>query len=157
MQLRIFAYFMCFLVRALPKVLTAVFSYNFLVNDHATSFRWRYSLTTFNHKTIQQNFPRNIFIFWKIFIKEKYQAKLFCFLLAFSFGRFGIDKITSKLWMSVFRWKLWEMDAMEITQGGPDAHDDPHEMGAARTDARPLLVQKNHFRNYQKFQNFCLL
>ena len=31
------------------------------------------------------------------------------------------------------------MDAMEVTQGGPDTHDDPHETGAARTAARPLL------------------
>ena len=50
------------------------------------------------------------------------------------------------------------MDAMEVTQGGPDTHDDPHETVAARTAARPLLVQKNHFRNYQNllFNNILL-
>ena len=52
---------------------------------------------------------------------------------------------------------MWEMDAMEVTQGGPDTPDDPHETGAARTAARPLLVQKNHFKNYQKCLNFWLL
>ena len=40
------------------------------------------------------------------------------------------------------------MDDMEVTQGGPDTHDDPHETGAARTAAKPLLVHKNHYRNY---------
>ena len=37
---------------------------------------------------------------------------------------------------------MWEMDSMEVTQGGPDTHDDPHIMGAARMAARPLFVQK---------------
>ena len=52
---------------------------------------------------------------------------------------------------------MWEMDALEVTQGGPDTHDDPHETGAARMAARPLRVQKKHFRNYKKLQNFWLL
>ena len=52
---------------------------------------------------------------------------------------------------------MWEIDAMEVTQGGPDTHYDLHKTGAARTAARPLLVQKNHFRNYQKYLNFWLL
>ena len=47
-----------------------------------------------------------------------------------------------------------EMDAMEVTQGGPDTHDDPNKTGAAWTPARPLLVQKNYFRNYQNSLNF---
>ena len=34
---------------------------------------------------------------------------------------------------------------MELTQNGPDTHDGPHETGAARTAARPLLVQKKTF------------
>ena len=53
--------------------------------------------------------------------------------------------------------QIWEMDAMKVTQGGSDTHDDPHETGAARMAARPLLVQKNYFRNCQKFLNFWLL
>ena len=40
--------------------------------------------------------------------------------------------------------QMWEMDAMEVTQGGPDTHDDLHEMWAARTAVRPLLVQKKN-------------
>ena len=40
-------------------------------------------------------------MFWKIIIIDKYQAKLFCFLLVFSFGWFGIKKITAKHWTSV--------------------------------------------------------
>ena len=39
-------------------------------------------------------------------------------------------------------------------QGGPDTYNDPHKNGAAQTAARPLLVQKNHFRNHQKLLNF---
>ena len=35
-------------------------------------------------------------------------------------------------------------------RGGPDTHDDPHEMGTSQTAARPRLVQKNQFSNYQK-------
>ena len=31
---------------------------------------------------------------------------------------------------------------MEVTQGGPDTHDDPHETGSARRAVRPLIVQK---------------
>ena len=46
------------------------------------------------------------------------------------------------------------MGAMELTTGDPDTDDDPHETGTARTAARPLRVQKNHFRNYQKLINF---
>ena len=53
--------------------------------------------------------------------------------------------------------QMWEMDAMEVTQGGPDTHEDPHETGAARTAARLLLVQIIHFINYQKLLNFWLL
>ena len=50
-----------------------------------------------------------------------------------------------------------EMDAMELTTGGPGTHDYPHETGAAQTAARPLVVQKNHFTKYQKLLNFRLL
>ena len=39
---------------------------------------------------------------------------------------------------------MWEMDAMEGNQGGPDKHDDQHETEAARTAARTLLVQKKN-------------
>ena len=43
---------------------------------------------------------------------------------------------------------MGEMGGMELTTGGADTHDDPHKTGAAQTAARPLLVKKNHFRNY---------
>ena len=65
--------------------------------------RWKYSLTTWGHKTIQQNFPWNILNFLKNNYNKKYQAKLFCFILVFSLGRFGIEKIISKLWTSISR------------------------------------------------------
>ena len=48
---------------------------------------------------------------------------------------------------------MWAMGTMELTTGGPDTHDDPHETGAARKAAQALFVQKNHFRKYQKFLN----
>ena len=34
------------------------------------------------------------------------------------------------------------MGTMELTTGGPDTHDDPHETGAARKAAQCLSVQK---------------
>ena len=46
---------------------------------------------------------------------------------------------------------MWEMDAMEVTQGGSDTHDDPHEMGAVRKAARPLLVQKTILETLKSF------
>ena len=46
---------------------------------------------------------------------------------------------------------MWVMDAMEVTQGGPDKYDDPHETRAARTAARPLLVQKNLSETIKSF------
>ena len=70
------------------------------------------------------------------------------------------DLVSKKLFQNfghLYLGQIGEMDAMEVTQGGTDTHDDPHETGAARTAARPLLVQKNHFRNYQKLPNFRLL
>ena len=33
---------------------------------------------------------------------------------------------------------MWAMDAMEVTQGGPDTYEGPHETGAARTAAQAL-------------------
>ena len=99
--------------------------------------RWKYRWTTLGHKTIQQHFPQKILMFWKTIIIYQYEAKLCCFLLVFSFGQFGIKKIILKL------SHLWEMAAMEVTQGGSNTHNAPHKMGAAWTAARPLLVQKN--------------
>ena len=37
---------------------------------------------------------------------------------------------------------MWAMGTMELTTGGPDTHDDPHETGAARKAAQGLYVQK---------------
>ena len=48
---------------------------------------------------------------------------------------------------------MWAMEAMELTTGGPDTHDDPHETGAARKAVQGIFVQKNHFRKYQKCLN----
>ena len=46
------------------------------------------------------------------------------------------------------------MGAMELTTGGPDTHDDPHETGATWMAVKTLLVQKKkHFLNHQKLQN----
>ena len=78
-------------------------------------------------------------MFWKIIIMEKYQAKLISFLLVFSLGQFGIEKLFQNFGR-LYLGQIWEMDAMELTQGGPDTHDDPHETGAARTAARPLHI-----------------
>ena len=58
----------------------------------------------------------------------------------------------------VYIWVKRPLEKLHLhLQGGPNTHDDPHETGAARTAARPLLVQKNHFRNYQMSINFWLL
>ena len=48
--------------------------------------------------------------------------------------------------------EMREMDAIEVTQGGPETHDDTHETGAARTAARPLLVQKTILETIKSFQ-----
>ena len=108
-------------------------------------------------KQLRTTFPEIFWIFWKINIKDKYQVKLFCFLLVISFGRFGVKFFffkTLDVYISVkCAWQI----RLRHPRGGPDTHDNPHEMKAARTAARPLLVQKNHFRNYQKFLNFWLL
>ena len=37
---------------------------------------------------------------------------------------------------------MWAREAMQVTPGGPDTHDDSHQRGATRTAARPLFVQK---------------
>ena len=84
----------------------------------------------------------------KIFILDKYQAKLFCFLLVFLFGRFDIEKLFQNFGR-LYLCQMWETDAMEVTQGGPETHNDPDKTGVARKAARPLLVQKNRFRNYK--------
>ena len=60
---------------------------------------WKYSLTTFGHRTIQQNFPGTIFNVLKIIIS----SQTFCFLLVFSFGQFGIKCLKCERWM---QWKL---------------------------------------------------
>ena len=81
-------------------------------------------------------------------IKDEYQA---FFLLVSHFANFASKKLFQNFG-HLYLGQIWEMDAMEVTQGGPDTHDDTHETVATRTDARPLLVQKN-----QKFLNFLLL
>ena len=93
-------------------------------------------------------------MFWKINIKDKYQAKLF---FVFYLISHLADLLTKKLFQNFGRWylgQIWEMDVMEVTQGGSDTHDDQYETGAAWTATRPFLV---HFRKYQKFLNFWLL
>ena len=119
--------------------------------------RWKYSHTTLGYKTNQPNFPWNIFnVLKKKIIKDKYMAKLFIFYL---FSHLA-DLVSKKLFQNfkrLYLGQMWEMGAMELTTAGPDTPDDPHETGAARTAARPLLVQKNRFRNYQKLINFWLL
>ena len=55
------------------------------------------------------------------------------------------DLVSKKLFQNFGRrylGQIWEMDAMEVTQGGSDTHNDPHETGAARTAARPFILQK---------------
>ena len=92
-------------------------------------------------------------MFWKKIIKDNYQANFCLFLIVFSFGQFGIKQLFKK---RLYLGLMWEMGVMELTTGGPDIHDDPHETGAVRPAARPLLVQKNHFRKYQKLLHFWL-
>ena len=106
--------------------------------------RWKYILTTLGHQTIEQNLAWSILNFLKIIIIDKYQVKLFSFLPVFSFDRFGKQKLFQNFGR-LYLGQMWEMDAMEVTQGGPDTHDDLHKKGAARTAARPFLVQKKAF------------
>ena len=80
-------------------------------------------------------------MFWKIFIIDKYEAKPFCFYL-FSCLADLVSKKNISNFGRLYLGQMWEMDEMEVTQGGPDTPDDPHETGAAQTTARPLLVQK---------------
>ena len=80
------------------------------------------------------------------------------FLVSYLFSHLA-DLVSQQLFQycgHLYLGQIWEMDAMELTQGGPDTHDNPHKTGAAQTAARPLLVQKEkkHFRNYQKLLNF---
>ena len=42
---------------------------------------------------------------------------------------------------------MWAIEAVQVTPGGPDTHDDQQKAGAAETAARPLI---KHFRNYHK-------
>ena len=74
------------------------------------------------------NIRPNFFVFYLFsHLADLESKKLFQ-----NFGRLYLDQI-------------WEMDAIEVTQGGPDTHDHPHETVAAQTAARPLLVQKKPF------------
>ena len=41
------------------------------------------------------------------------------------------------------------MGTMELTTGGPDTHDDPHETGAARKAAQVLFVQNKHLKSIE--------
>ena len=39
---------------------------------------------------------------------------------------------------------MWAIESMQVTPGGPYTHDDPHQRGAAREAAEPLLcAEKN--------------
>ena len=107
-------------------------------------------------KQFSKTFLEILLIFWKIIIKDKYQPYFFVFYLFSHFADLASKKFF-KNFGRLYLGQMWEMDAMEVTQGGPDTHDDPHQTVAVRTAARPLLVQKNHFWNYQMFPNFWLL
>ena len=50
-----------------------------------------------------------------------------------------------------FGHQMWEMDAMEATQGGSDTHNDPHETGAVQTAARPSLYRKTILLTIKSF------
>ena len=77
-----------------------------------------------------------------------------CFLLVLSLYLFDMEKNNFKITV-VYNLVKRAPETLHLhPQWGPDTHDDPHEMGAARTTTRPLFVQKNHFRNYQKRFNF---
>ena len=107
----------------------------------------KFSFTTFGHKTIQQNFSWNTFIFLKkIIIKDKYQAKLFCFLLIFSFCRFGIETVISKLWTSV----SWSNVRDGCAGGNPrwTGHTWWPTPNGSRTDGRetPPCAEKSRIR-----------
>ena len=86
-------------------------------------------------------------------MKDKYQAHFFGFVWVLSLSLFDIKKNVKISYVYILVKRALEKLHLH-PQWGPNTHDDPHETGAARTAARPLLVQKNHFRNYQKSLNF---
>ena len=95
-------------------------------------------------------------MFWKNVLKINILANFLVFYL-FSHLANLVSQILYQNFRRLYLSQMWEMDGMELTTGGPNTHDDPHETGAARKAARPLLFQKNPFRNYQKIQNFLFL
>ena len=52
---------------------------------------------------------------------------------------------------------MWVIEAMKVTPGGPDTHNDPHKREAVPMAAWPLFILTNHFRNYQKLLNFWFI
>ena len=47
---------------------------------------------------------------------------------------------------------MWEMDAMEVTQGGPDTHDDLLKTGAKQTPRDPSLCRKTILETIKSFK-----
>ena len=47
---------------------------------------------------------------------------------------------------------MCEIDALEVTQNGPDTHDDPHKTGAARIAQDPSLWRKNILETIKSFK-----
>ena len=59
--------------------------------------------------------------------------------------------------MSIYQSIVGNKYNLSILGVGLEAHDDRCKTGALRPAARPLHVQKKHFRNYQKPLNFDFL
>ena len=122
----------------------AVFSHRFLINDFATGLRWKYSLNTLGHKTIQQNFSGNNLNFLKNNYYRYISSQTDLFSTCFLIWPIWCRKNNFKTLDVHILVKCRRQIRLRHPQGGPDTHDDPHETGAARTAARPLIVQKNH-------------
>ena len=136
---------------------TAVFSFKNLVNDYATSIKVKIQLHHFRSlnnpaKLSLKYFKYSEILLILINIRPHFWLFSTCFFIRPIWYR---EKLFQNF-RHQYLGKMWEIGAMELTKGGPYTHDDPHETGAARTAARPLLVQKNHFRNCQKFLNSWL-
>ena len=90
-------------------------------------------------------------------MKDKYQAHFFYFTMRFVIVPISYQQNNFQISDVYILVKCGRQIRLRHPRGGPDTHDDPHETGAARTAARPLFVQKNHFRNYQKSLNVWIL
>ena len=143
-------------LRKMPPYLqpTAMFSYKFELMIILQVLRWNYSYTTLGHKQFSQTFLFECSE--KKWLKFNIMSN---FLVFFLFTHLAdlVLKTSLQNFICLYLGQMCKMGAMELTTGGPDTDDAPHETGATRTAARHLLVQKNNFRNYQKLLNFWLL